>query len=301
MTAPLRRETRRGSCPDVRDEYRFYQVLIALWNDETADREGVAAPELVERLVAYMRKAAREAQLNSSWMRPDQDYESGLEEFVRRVMTCGEALEFRESVSSFVRLVSPASTCHSISQLILKCLMPGVPDFYQGCEDWTFTLTDPDNRRPVDFAAAAERLAHAYDPARVSTRNLKMRITNALLDFCADHRRILREAGYRPLRVRGTQAASVVAFERNGVRSRVIVAVPRLTTRSLEPDGWPAGEAFWGDTEIRLPRSNGSWTNPLTQEEMVVERPWCRMADLTGQGPWVVLARDEQSTSRFVS
>ena len=237
MTAPLRRETRRGSCPDVRDEYRFYQVLIALWNDETAAREGVAAPELVERLVAYMRKAAREAQLNSSWIRPDQDYESGLEEFVRRVMTCGEALEFRESVSSFVSLVSPASTCHSISQLVLKCLMPGVPDFYQGCEDWTFTLTDPDNRRPVDFAAAAERLAHAYDPARGSTRNLKMRITNALLDFCADHRRILREAGYRPLRVRGTQAASVVAFERNGVRSRVIVAVPRLTTRSLRTRG----------------------------------------------------------------
>jgi hypothetical protein len=34
-----------------------------------------------------------------------------------------------------------------------------------------------------------------------------MRITNALLDFRADHGRLLREAGYRPLRVRGSQAA----------------------------------------------------------------------------------------------
>ena len=31
--------------------------------------------------------------------------------------------------------------------------MPGVPDFYQGTEFWDLSLVDPDNRRPVDFAA----------------------------------------------------------------------------------------------------------------------------------------------------
>ncbi len=31
--------------------------------------------------------------------------------------------------------------------------VPGVPDFYQGVELWDFNLVDPDNRRPVDFAA----------------------------------------------------------------------------------------------------------------------------------------------------
>jgi maltooligosyltrehalose synthase len=120
-----------------------------------------------------------------------------------------------------------------------------------------------------------------------------MRITNALLDFRADHGRLLREAGYRPLRVRGSQAASVVAFERNGVRSRVIVAVPRLMSSWLGPEGGPVGDSFWGDTEIRLPRSNGRWFNPLTQEEMVIELPWSRMASLTERGPWIVLARTE--------
>ncbi len=31
--------------------------------------------------------------------------------------------------------------------------MPGVPDVYQGTELWDNSLVDPDNRRPVDFAA----------------------------------------------------------------------------------------------------------------------------------------------------
>ena len=292
MTAPHRQETRRGSCPEVRDEYRFYQVLVAIWTDADVDGDGRATPEIIERLVTYMRKATREAQLSSSWIRPDRDYERGLEEFVRRVMGCGEAVEFRRSVADFVGLISPLSTCHSISQLVLKCLMPGVPDFYQGCETWAFALTDPDNRRPVDFADTTKQLARAYDQG-AACRDLKIRITSALLEFRADHGRMLREAGYRPLRVRGRQAASVVAFERNGPRSRVVVAVPRVMTPGRLQSAWPVGEDFWSDTEIRLPRSNGRWKNPLTDDEVVVERPWCRLSHLTDRWPWVVLVRDE--------
>ena len=33
--------------------------------------------------------------------------------------------------------------------------MPGVPDVYQGTELWDFSLVDPDNRRPVDYARGA--------------------------------------------------------------------------------------------------------------------------------------------------
>ena len=172
--------------------------------------------------------------------------------------------------------------------------MPGVPDFYQGCEDWTI---HPDRSRQ----STPGGLRHTrrivwrtrHDAGGTASRDLKMRITNALLDFRADHGRMLREAGYRPLRVRGSHAASVVAFERKGFRSRVVVAVPRLTTPLPHAAGWPMGDSFWRDTEIRLPRSNGGWVNPLTGEQMVVDRPWCRMAALTERWPWVVLARDE--------
>lgn len=300
LNTPYRRGARRGSTsPEVADEYRFYQVLVGVWSNDQLDEQGRAIPELVERLVAYMRKAAREAQLFTSWIRPDTDYEDGLETFVRRVLTEDESAEFRQSVAAFVDLIHPLSTCHSISQLVLKCFMPGVPDFYQGCEDWTFALTDPDNRRPIDFACASERLSQLFQSAPASAdRNLKLRIAATLLQFRADHALLLREAAYRPLRVRGTRAASVVAFERRG-RSRIVVVVPRLTARP-SMDTTVLDATFWGDTEIRLPSSAGRWSNLLAADELVVDSGWCRIVELTTTQPWVVLyhARPKPGRSR---
>ena len=288
LNASLRRSTRRGSCPDVRDEYRLYQALVGAWNECGVDGGRVTA-DFVERLVAYMRKAAREAQLSTSWIRPDADYEQGLDAFVRGALDGGEASEFRRSVANFVAMIRPVSECHSISQLVLKCLMPGVPDFYQGSEDWTFNLTDPDNRRPVDFSQASERLARSFGSiAAAECHDLKTLITATLLRFRADHGPLLREAAYRPLRVRGSRSGSVVAFERRGPHSRVVVVVPRLTAR---PAQWPLDATFWGDTAVRLPSSDGHWTSLLASDEVVLERPWSLIGELDRARPWVVLYR----------
>jgi (1->4)-alpha-D-glucan 1-alpha-D-glucosylmutase len=291
LTSVYRRESRRGTVPDVRDEYRFYQALVGIWGDDTIDTEGCAIPNCVERLVGYMRKAAREAQLNTSWMRPDEDYESVLESFIRLSLTEDGAREFRSSVAEFVRLILPVSTCHSISQLVLKCFMPGVPDFYQGCEDWTYTLTDPDNRGPVDFTQRAGQLESAdwAGALDLDSRDLKMRTSAALLRFRRDHEALVRHGTYRPLRVRGDRATSIVAFERRGGDARLVVAVPRLTTPTPASSQWPVGESFWGDTEMRLPMAITPWSNVLMGKESIGERAWCRVAELTQAAPWLVL------------
>ena len=44
----------------------------------------------------------------------------------------------------------------ALSQTVLKLTSPGVPDIYQGQELWDFSLVDPDNRRPVDYAQRRE-------------------------------------------------------------------------------------------------------------------------------------------------
>ena len=38
-------------------------------------------------------------------------------------------------------------------QKLLSLTVPGIPDVYQGTELWDDSLVDPDNRRPVDYAA----------------------------------------------------------------------------------------------------------------------------------------------------
>ncbi|HKH70499.1 MAG TPA: malto-oligosyltrehalose synthase [Vicinamibacterales bacterium] len=286
----------RGSCPEPRDEYRFYQTLVGMWNQDEINADGRLSQELVDRLVAFMRKSVREAQLCSSWIRPDTDYEDGLESFVRRVLLDEESSEFRQSVAAFVQLLEPVSNYHSISQLVLKCFMPGVPDFYQGCEDWRFTLTDPDNRRPVDFAGASERLTDTFQSSR-GVCDLKLQMTTTLLHFRADHGRLLGDGSYRPLRVRGARAASLVAFERRRLSSRVVVVVPRLTDRSAT-SAVPLDATFWGDTEVRLPSSDGRWSSLLAGEELELGSGWCRVSDLMAARPWVVLYHDRLKPGR---
>ena len=48
---------------------------------------------------------------------------------------------------------------NSLAAKIIQLTMPGVPDVYQGTEFWDRSLTDPDNRRPVDFAQRVKELA----------------------------------------------------------------------------------------------------------------------------------------------
>src|SRR3712207_7585635 len=58
-----------------------------------------------------------------------------------------------------------------LAQAVLRCASPGVPDLYQGCEFWDFSLVDPDNRRPVDFAARRAALDAADEPAALLARS----------------------------------------------------------------------------------------------------------------------------------
>jgi malto-oligosyltrehalose synthase len=294
LNAPQRHECPSGSCPDALDEYRFYQVVVGVWNERDFEEHGQPTAELVERLVAYARKSAREAKLRTSWMRPDGDYERRLEAFVRGTLTGHESFDFRRSMNDLVRLLEPVAMCHSVSQLVLKCGMPGVPDFYQGAEDWTFNLTDPDNRRAVDFSALSQRLVRRVERSGAGPAcrsEIKLLATAALLRFRRCHAALFQSGDYVPLRVRGVRAPSVVAFERRDSTSSLVIAVPRLNVRSRRPGEWPSGRTFWGDTEIRLPESR-AWTNVLTGGRLKWEGAWAAMGELTGDQPWVVIHAD---------
>ena len=156
---------------------------------------------LTERLQAYAVKAAREGKQETSWLNPHEGYEAALCTFIERILDRSVSAEFLESLENFARRVALLGALNSLSQITLKAMMPGVPDFYQGTEFWDLSLVDPDNRRPVDFVERAAVLKHVEQPdwqALVRdwpnghiklawTRHL-LRLRNELADVFADWR-----------------------------------------------------------------------------------------------------------------
>src|SRR5256714_892136 len=136
--------------PSATFEYMLYQALLGAWqpDDDT----------FTERMQAFALKAAREGKQETSWLNPHAAYEAGLKRFIERILDRAASPEFLDSLQALARRVSLLGALNSLSQITLKATMPGVPDFYQGTEFWDFSFVDPDNRRPVDFAARASVL-----------------------------------------------------------------------------------------------------------------------------------------------
>lgn len=215
---------------DRNHEWLFYQALFGAWEDD---------PALADRIAVYMLKAVREGKEKSGWANPDLDYEAAVETFIRA------ALRFRpfaDDMAAFVAEYERLGEVNGLAQTLLKLAAPGVPDIYQGTELPDFSLVDPDNRRPVDFARR-RKLLDEGDEARHEKLFL---IRRALA---------LRPSGdYVPLAAEGAKASHLFAFVRGG---RVLAAVPRLVV-GLHGD--------WGDTRLSLPR--GVWRDALADRRL---------------------------------
>jgi (1->4)-alpha-D-glucan 1-alpha-D-glucosylmutase len=124
---------------DPNDAYLTLQTVVGAW------------PLSPERLDEYLEKALREGKRTSSWLEPDEAAE-------RRVAAYGHALLRDPDVERFVRRIRPLGEQISLGMLALKLTCPGIPDLYQGDELEALALVDPDNRRPVDWAACRRAL-----------------------------------------------------------------------------------------------------------------------------------------------
>jgi (1->4)-alpha-D-glucan 1-alpha-D-glucosylmutase len=206
-----------------------------------------------ERAHAYVEKAAREAGTSTTWTNPVQEFEEQLHALVDAAYD-DEATAAR--IHKFVERIAPFGWSNSLTQKLLQLTMPGVPDVYQGTELWDFSLVDPDNRRPVDYATRRTLLA-AIDrgevPAVDESGAAKLLVVSRVLRARRDHPEWF--AGYEPVEVTGSAADHLVAYDRGGV----VVVATRLPV-GLAAEGW-------GDTALQLP--NGAWRDLLTGERVV--------------------------------
>jgi (1->4)-alpha-D-glucan 1-alpha-D-glucosylmutase len=258
---------RLDDVPDRNIEYFLYQTLVGAW------------PITVERVLAFMRKAAREAKVYTCWTKTDSGYERMLLHFVEAIL---DDREFVSGLEQFVSLLVEPGRINSLSQVLLKLTAPGVPDFYQGTELWDLSLVDPDNRRPVDFNLR-RRLLH--EVKNLSPEQILARMDEGLPKLWMIHKvlvlrkqllEVFRSGDYRPLHGVGQKTDHVAAFLRGGTAATV---TPRLIL-SLN------GE--WGDTWLELPE--GRWRNHFTGDTFNDGKAMLR--DILTRFPVAVLVKE---------
>ena len=174
--------------------------------------------------------------------------------------------------------IAPAGALNGLVQTALRCTAPGVPDCFQGTEFWDLSLVDPDNRRPVDYAARMESLRRDAAPVELLARwrdgTVKQAMIATLLNLRSRKPQLFARADYQPLEVRGTQAGNVAAFMRRAGDDSMLVAVPLRCVATTTELPLPSAE-FWGDTAIVLPDGASEPQRHLFDEEAGAEL-FCR-------------------------
>lgn len=220
--------------PDARTGLFLWQNVFGVW-----PADGQITDSLRQRVHAYAEKAIREAAVHTTWNDPDDDFESKVHRWLDAVFDGPVGPE----MTSLVARLDMHARSDALGQKLVALTAPGIPDVYQGTELWEDSLVDPDNRRPVDYAARREALD--------ANRNPKLRVVSAALATRRARPDTFIDGGYTPMLADGPAADHLLAFTRG---HDVLTAVTRHTVR--------LSETGWADTSLTLPP--GMWTDRLT-------------------------------------
>jgi (1->4)-alpha-D-glucan 1-alpha-D-glucosylmutase len=258
----------RGPFVDRPTEYLLWQTLVGAW------------PLTGERLEEYLLKAVREAKVHTAWVDGDPAYEE-------QVVALGRAALGDPAVVAHVGLwleATAASTrAFTLGQKLLQLTMPGVPDVYQGTELTLHALVDPDNRRPVDYAERAARLARldgGSSPADLDDE--KLLVTSRALRLRRDHPGwfVGEQATYAGLAGGSPHVVALARGDADG--PAVLAAVTRAAGTLAESGGW-------GDARLSVPE--GTWRDVLTGADVRAGADGVPLADLLTTLPVALLER----------
>jgi (1->4)-alpha-D-glucan 1-alpha-D-glucosylmutase len=268
--------------PSRNEEYLLYQTLVGAW--PFAQLSSPDYQDFCQRIEQYMRKALKEAKVHSSWINPNETYEEAVCTFVRDILDPKKSSLFLGDFIPFQEKISRYGMYNALTQLTLKITAPGVPDFYQGTELWDFSLVDPDNRRPVDYAHRQQLLnqlasEEPHSPedfystmlSQYTDGRIKLYLTRSLLNFRRQHQTLFQQGDYQPLETLGEKRHHLCAFQRTWEGHTIMVVVPRFLHQVIPNPEHPAlKEAAWGDTKVLLPENSPGkpFQNVLTKESL---------------------------------
>ncbi|AYD64872.1 malto-oligosyltrehalose synthase [Achromobacter sp. B7] len=281
--------------PTPADRYLLLQSLVGAWplslSPERLSEQPEAIADFLGRIAQWQEKALREAKLHTSWTDPNADYEGAARRCIEALQQPGDGQALLRDIGTWALKIASAGLVNSLTQTVLRNTVPGVPDLYQGADLWDFSLVDPDNRRPVDYAERAALLAESNPPGTLEgdatdatatlqedarpdvlaghvdtpiatdaqawrSGAIKQSLIQRALALRARHPDVFRLGDYTPLAVHGPRAANVIAYLRRHDGRCVVVVAPRLCAMALAgyAQGKPAqAAAYWEGTRVALP------------------------------------------------
>ncbi len=226
----VRAKADTSAAPSPAEQLFVLQILVGLGGDITR-----------ERLDGYLEKALREGKVTSNWIDPDVKHERGVQEWAWSLHDDAE-------VMALAAAAREEGDRAALGQLLLKLTTPGVPDVYQGDELTMLALVDPDNRRPVDFAARRRVLDDVLTGEAPTPETAKLHLIHTALALRGRHEEAFGRTGaYTPL----DAGDRCVAFTR-GIAEVLVLAPVR----------------DWEAAELTVPEGlQGLWRCVFTGEQ----------------------------------
>ena len=292
----LRQELADGPAPSAGDELLLYQILLGSWPLDLATEDRPAAEAYCERIGKWQEKALREAKLRTNWTDPHSEYESACRQYLSALLLGDECRGLRSEIAEAAVELAPVGALNSLTQTLLRMTTPGVPDLYQGTDYWDFSLVDPDNRQPVDFARRRATFDLQAQPVELLANwkdgRIKQWLIARTLNLRSTQPRLFSEGRYLPLKVEGEHARQVIAFARELDGTWVIVIAPRLATGLLADRHTPhIAPERWADTLVQLPEvlSGMRLTGLLDTETVTPRQTSLHLRQVLGSLPVAVL------------
>ncbi|MFL5730326.1 MAG: malto-oligosyltrehalose synthase [Cytophagaceae bacterium] len=293
---------KKNGIPDPNDEYFLYQGLIGTFPLEEKDEA-----DYPERLKAWLSKALREGKNNSSWTKPNTEYENGFQEFALALLD--KRKPFWKSFQKFHRKVSDFGILNSLAKIVLKYTCPGIPDLYQGCELWDLSMVDPDNRRLVDYQKRMQFLEefsgetislefiHSLWKSRSDGR-IKLWLTQCMLHLRKEDSQLFLEGQYIPLKAEGKFQEHVFAFARRFKGTWLVLAVPLHPEVIASKSKKDVFSIDWKDTRILLPQEAPQEGTDLLFGSRKSNEGVLQVKELFKNMPFAILRLESPDTSR---
>jgi (1->4)-alpha-D-glucan 1-alpha-D-glucosylmutase len=244
--------------------WMLLQTVLAAWPLGMRDDDEEALRAFTPRIEQWFLKAEREAKLHTRWTTPNPAYEEACKATVNDLLLSPRYATLRRSIHDAARSLDAPGALNGLVAATLRLTVPGVPDLYQGTEYWDQSLVDPDNRRPVDYAARRASFDGNLLPEQLlqdyRSGVIKQQLIHRLLRVRRRRPELFARAGYEPLDAMGSRREHVVAFVRRFERHSLLVAVPRLCAAGVREDRPMVSKDFWGDTTIASANDDGACT-----------------------------------------